>query len=247
MKKQNTRRGFTQIKWVGQALPDNAPQETYAVVKQDCHSRGMLSGIYNACRCHQNGKTLLNKCVEDPRLRPSRMTPNLMGFTLIELLVVVLIIGILTAVAVPQYQKAIDKVRTSELFAIAKNLKDQQEIFYLTNGHYAADCEELAADLPGGFTSVEDSTNLKLTKGNYHISINCNNQHSRIMTAIQDGSTFNTHIEMYFNHYSDDDVSNKYKGNQGKSFCSATGNHARSLAVCKSLGKEQYTTKSWWL
>ena len=169
------------------------------------------------------------------------------GFTLIELLVVVLIIAVLAAVAVPQYQKAVDKSRVSELFAIVKNLKVQQEVFYLTNGYYAADCEELGADLPGGFVQQETNPTIYvLQKGSYTTVVKCDNNGNRIMGAIQ-GDNFNTHIEALFDHYSDEDASESYKGNQGKAFCSATSQDTRSLAVCKSLGKEPKSTNAWWL
>jgi type IV pilus assembly protein PilE len=65
------------------------------------------------------------------------MKNNKRGFTLIEVLIVVLIVAILSAIAVPQYQKAVLKSRFSSLMPTTKSIRDGQEIYYMTNGRYA--------------------------------------------------------------------------------------------------------------
>ncbi len=65
------------------------------------------------------------------------------GFTLIELLVVVLIIGILAAVAFPQYQKAVEKSRTAQALISLQSIYQAADAYYLTHGVWPSTVNEL--------------------------------------------------------------------------------------------------------
>ncbi len=120
------------------------------------------------------------------------------GFTLIELLVVVLIIGILSAIALPQYQKAVEKSRMAEALQMLASMQKGVDMYLLTNGYPAPEDDivylvgngekkgYLDIDVESG---LDCSTNGVCLSKYFSYNAYCSSSHCRVMARRRDGAS----------------------------------------------------------
>ncbi len=143
------------------------------------------------------------------------------GFTLIELLVVVLIIGILAAIALPQYQLAVEKSRTAEAWTTLRAIYQAAQLCQL-EGKEEWDCDfsGIELDIPG--LTREDDTAYAYTE---HFGYNCDEGGCLYPYANSINSAFD-----YFLFYRDPVFNNKRM---------CYGDNAQGQRLCRALGGKE--------
>ena len=149
------------------------------------------------------------------------------AFTLIELLVVVLIIGILVAIAVPQYQKAVMKTNLHKGIPLVESLYQSQQSYFLAHGSFASDVDDLDVSIPKGCTKRQVS------------STSTDSKYDCPWGVVGIGSGSNIHYteesqNLLYAHYYKDKKSGSLTFQAGKRYC--FGVKRKGQQICESLG-----------
>ena len=160
------------------------------------------------------------------------------AFTLIELLVVVLIIGILAAIAVPQYQKAVLKAELHKGIPLVESLYQAQHAYYLTHGNFATDIDALDISIPLNENCIKEQNNkysrYKCSFGTIGLADYFTN------VGFQDSNSL-----IYYLHFVQDypyeSLPSGYFEKNSR-YCFAKGTNKAALDICKSLGGEKLTS-----
>ncbi|WP_424244273.1 prepilin-type N-terminal cleavage/methylation domain-containing protein [Elusimicrobium posterum] len=152
--------------------------------------------------------------------------PNQNGFTLIELLVVVLIIGILAAIALPQYTAAVAKSRAVEGFTIGKSIVEAQERYFLQHGVFTLDFADLDIDIPTTGTGTTSMTTKNFTYTLHGTS--GVGAHLWARPANSPGYT----LDFYY----------PSGGAQRLRICNAASDNTAAQKICTSLGGKKFSS-----
>ncbi len=111
---------------------------------------------------------------------------NNKGFTLLELLVVVLLVGILGAIALPQYFNVLERQRAMEALGILTAVEKAQVRYYALNDSYATDFSNIDFDL----RSNQDLSDENITGSSFQTDYFTYKLEARNITATRNIGSF---------------------------------------------------------
>ncbi|MCR5504106.1 MAG: type II secretion system GspH family protein [Elusimicrobiaceae bacterium] len=158
------------------------------------------------------------------------------GFTLIEMLVVVLIIGILAAIALPQYQLAVDKAEFAKHQAMVASLRDAYDEYVMIHGEGTANFEDLSFTLPDDFTEYYNGGGYPFSCLSNNTMFCCISKSGGIWGLIDCGKKDLSFIYQ-------ENFLNPSNTSKRISFCGALNNNKRAERLCSSFGTH-YNTKN---
>ncbi len=160
------------------------------------------------------------------------------GFTLIELLVVVLIIGILAAVAVPQYKQAVLKSQIATFLPLLKTLHQAEETYYLENGSYTALIYKLDVEIPTELTPVVGVENNLVAKGDFMLGLGADDVYLMHCPGEStfEGCVDNRDFALYYKHTHTD---HPYAGKMG---CISWTDFGKK--ICQTTQLNEYVIES---
>ena len=147
------------------------------------------------------------------------------GFTLIELLVVVLIIGILAAVAVPQYEKVVEKTRAMEAVGLVRSVRQAQELYYMQNSRYASSLDSLTLSFPKSLAkNFNWDAPEQLQYGRFAIS---RSAEKYFYVIVASGDFRGVHLP-------------------GKIYCAAQPSNQKAVEICSEIGASEEDSDGSW-
>ena len=153
------------------------------------------------------------------------------GFTLIELLVVVLIIGILSAVALPQYESAMERSRSTEALTNGRTLVDSMNRA-LTERPNESPNHKGALDVKiGGGSWNENGTLYTTTNFTYDISTG---EYVLITRDLGDGEYYKLYM---YNSDGGDKLECTHAGEDGEKMCKTM--QAQGFEMVNNSGSEE--------
>ncbi len=163
------------------------------------------------------------------------------GFTLIELLVVVLIIGILAAVALPQYQKAVLKANLHKGIALVESLYNAQQAYLLTNGTFATDIDELDVAVP-----INENCSKKQQTSSGISTYACNFGTIGLYDNFSNMQYLPPQKTIAYLRYLKDFESGGLLRQAGETWCFAKTANTTAQEICKNMGGEFGNSDNTW-